>query len=237
MLAWRIIARRLSQPGSGYLYNSGMRWLRSALLFWVTALLGATLEAQQMMPVGVVRGSLVTWLGGSLSVRSADGTVYDCSYDKHTLFQRNLWPIQSADLSGGEPVEVVSDRKLPTRTCYVRMLSVVYISPKSPRRSVPKREVWTPRGYLTYSGLVVKSDESKITLKTRNGSRTLLLSARTLYSAAAEPLLNKHVFVRAGRNLEGALEAYQVMWGEILNPGQYTSLPERNFLQGASSGR
>src|SRR5260370_32053837 len=109
------------------------------------------------------------------------------------------------------------------------MLSVVYMSPKSPRRPVPKREVWTPRGYLTYSGLVVKSGESKITLKTRNGSRTLLLSARTLYSAAAEPLLNKHVFVRAGRNLERALEAYQVMWGEVLNPGLHTTLPDRNF--------
>jgi hypothetical protein len=40
--------------------------------------------------------------------------------------------------------------------------------------------------------------------------------ADTHYSTAAEPLLNKHVFVRAGRTLPGALEAYQVIWGEIL---------------------
>ena len=197
-----------------------MRWLPVALL-----VLNASSFAQQMMPVGIVRGSLVAWQGGSLSVRRADGAVYDCSYDNHTLFQRNRWPIRSTDLNGGEPVEVVSDRKPGARSCYTRMLSVVYASPKSPRRPVPPREVWTPRGYLTYSGLVVNSGDSKITLKTRTGSRTLLLTARTLYSSAVEPLLNKHVFVRAGRNPEGALEAYQVMWGEILNPGQYTQSP------------
>jgi hypothetical protein len=188
-----------------------MRGLPVALL-----ILGAALHAQQTMPVGILRGSLVAWQGGSLSVRQADGAVYDCAYDNHTLFQRNQWPIHSTDLTGGEPVEVLSDRKPATRVCYVRMLSVVYTPAKSPRRPAPPREVWVPRGYLTYSGLVVKHEDSKITLKTRAGTRTLLLRADTRYSEATEPLVNKHVFVRAGRNLQGALEAYQVMWGEIL---------------------
>jgi hypothetical protein len=177
------------------------------------------MSAQQVMPIGILRGSLVTWQGGSLSVRHADGGVYDCSYDSHTLFQRNQWPIRSADLTGGEPVEVLSDRKLPALTCYVRMLSVLYTPPKSPRRRpAPPREVWIPRGHLTYAGLVVKNEDSKITLKTRAGPRTLLLRGDTRYSTAGEPLLNKHVYVRAGRNLQGALEAYQVMWGDILVP-------------------
>ena len=184
----------------------------------VALFLCAALYAQEPMPIGILRGHLVAWQGGSLSVREAGGAIYDCSYDNHTLFQRNQWPIRSADLSSGEPVEVLSDRKLPARTCYVRMLSVVYAPAKSPRRPAPPREVWTPRGYLTYNGLVVKNEDSKITLKTRAGPRTLLLRADTHYSAAGEPLLNKHVFVRAGRTLQGALEAYQVMWGEILLP-------------------
>jgi hypothetical protein len=188
-----------------------MRGLSVALL-----LLAADLHAQQPMPVGILRGSLVTWQNGSLSVRQADGVVYDCSYDNHTLFQRNQWPIQSSDLAGGEPVEVVSDRLPATHACYVRIISVVYASPKSPRRRAPAAEVWVPRGYLTYSGLVVKNENSKITLKTRSGPRTLRLRPDTRYSEASQPLLNKHVFVRAGRSLEGALEAYQVMWGEIL---------------------
>jgi len=188
-----------------------MRGLPIALLLFAPAL-----QAQQTMPVGILRGNLVTWQNGSLSVRQADGAVYDCSYDNHTLFQRNQWPIQSSELAGGEPVEVVSDRWPATRACYVRMVSVVYASLKSPRRRVPVAEVWVPRGYLTYSGLVVKHEDSKITLKTRSGPRTLRLRPDTRYSEASQPLLNKHVFVRAGRNLEGVLEAYQVMWGEIL---------------------
>jgi len=188
-----------------------MRGLSVALV-----LFAAALHAQQMMPVGILRGNLVTWQNGSLSVRRADGAVYDCSYDNHTFFQRNRWPIQSTDLTGGEPVEVLSDRWPATRACYVRMVSVVYTSPKSPRRRAPATEAWVPRGYLTYAGLVVKSENSKIILKTRGGDRTLRLRPDTRYSEASQPLLNKHVFVRAGRTLEGVLEAYQVTWGEIL---------------------
>lgn len=188
-----------------------MRGVPVALLLFTAAL-----HAQQTMPVGILRGNLVTWQNGSLSVRLADGAVYDCYYDNHTLFQRNQWPIQSSELAGGEPVEVVSDRWPATRACYVRMVSVVYASPKSPRRRLPVADVWVPRGSLTYSGLVVKNEDSKITLKTRSGPRTLRLRPDTRYSEASQPLLNKHVFVRAGRSLEGVLEAYQVMWGEIL---------------------
>jgi hypothetical protein len=63
-----------------------------------------------------------------------------------------------------------------------------------------------------------------LTLKTRAGDYTLLRRADTLYIAQgmhADPLslrVNMRVFVRAGRNLEGAIEAYQVVWGEILSP-------------------
>jgi hypothetical protein len=101
------------------------------------------------------------------------------------------------------------------------MLSVVYTLPKSPRRAVPQGvppaiEVWLPQGYLTYSGLVAKRENSKITFKTRAGPLTLLLHSNTRYTDAAAPLVNKHVYVRAGRNVQGQLEAYQVIWGEIL---------------------
>ena len=68
------------------------------------------------------------------------------------------------------------------------------------------------------SGLVVASDGAMFTINTRTGPRTLKLRADTHYSDATEPLINKHVFVRAGRNQQGTLEAYQVVWGGILTP-------------------
>jgi hypothetical protein len=186
-----------------------MRW------WWSALVLAESLHGQQSMPVGIIHGSLISLAGGNLSVRETSGVVYDCSYDSHTLFQRNQWPIHSTDLSGGEPVEILSDRK-PARSCYVRMVSVVNIP--QPKRHVPQREAWVPHGYLTYSGLVVKAEASTVTLKTRSGLRTLQLRGDTHYTEATEPLLNKHVFVRAGRTLQGALEAYQIVWGEIFLP-------------------
>jgi hypothetical protein len=200
-----------------------MRLILSALV-----LCGATLFSQQLMPVGFVRGSLLSWQGsiaaGNLTVQQADGAVYDCSYDAQTLFQRNQWPIRVADLTAGEAVEVLSDRK--SRVCYARMLSVVHRMPEPegwrPRAVARPREGFQPRGNLTFGGVVVEGPGGAITIKTRAGERTLLLRPDTRFSGdgvrleAPEPLLNKHVFVRAGRDIYGALEAYQIMWGEIL---------------------
>src|ERR1700674_3126097 len=111
-----------------------MRFLLSALV-----LCSGSLHAQEAMPVGFVRGSLLSWQGsaasGNLTVQRADGAVYDCSYDAHTLFQRNQWPIHVADLTAGEAVEVLSDRKWPV--CYARMLSVV--------QRMPEPVGWRPR--------------------------------------------------------------------------------------------
>jgi len=202
-----------------------MRFLLSALV-----LCGAFLNAQQVMPVGFVRGSLLSWQGsmasGNLTVQRADGAVYDCSYDAHTLFQRNQWPIHVADLTAGEVVEVLSDQR--SRVCYARMLSVVPRMPEKegwrPRASTVARprEGFQPRGNLTFGGVVVDGPGGTITIKTRAGERTLLLRPDTRFSGDGvrveghEPLLNKHVFVRAGRDIYGMLEAYQVVWGEIL---------------------
>lgn len=186
-----------------------MRWIACAILF------AEILHAQQTMPSGIVHGSVIAATGGSLSVRSADGVVYDCSYDRLTLFQRNHWPIRAVDLNGGEPVEILADRRAAV-PCYVRMLSVVYPQPTSPRHRAQQKEVWQPHRYLSYAGMVVSANAAMFTIKTSAGPRTLRLREDTHYSDATQPLVNKHVFVQAGRNQQGALEAYQVVWGEIL---------------------
>lgn len=199
-----------------------MRFLLSALV-----LCGAFLNAQQAMPVGFVRGSLISWEGsaasGNLTVQRVDGVVYNCSYDANTLFQRDQAPIHVADLTVSEPVEVLFDRK--SQGCYARMLSVVRRMPEPagwrPRAVVRPLETFQPRGNLTFGGLVVDSPDGAITIRTRTGETTLLLRSDTRFSGDGvrlqDPgsLLNKHVFVRAGRDIYGVLEAYQVVWGEI----------------------
>jgi|SRR5579863_494158 len=200
-----------------------MRLFLSALV-----LCGASLNAQQVTPVGFVRGNLISWEGtpgsGHLTVQRADGAVYDCTYDENTLFQRDQRPIHVVDLTVSEPVEVLFDRK--SLSCYARMLSVVHRMPEPegwrPHAIALPRDGFQPRGNLTFGGLVVDGPGGAITIKTRTGETTLLLRSDTRFSGdgvrleAPQSLLNKHVFIRAGRDIYGVLEAYQVVWGEIL---------------------
>jgi hypothetical protein len=193
----------------------------------VVPLLSGALLSQQVLPVGVTRGNLVAWQGspsaGSVTVRRPDGEVYGCLFDAHTLFQRDQWPIHVDALQSGETVEVVSDRKLGSTDCYARMLSVVYAAALPVRRGAPRPVALLPalRGYLTFSGLVLRATASAMTIRARDGDRTVLLRRDTRYSEDGlrleDPgtLVNRHVFVRGGRTVSGEPEAYQVMWGHI----------------------
>ncbi|MEQ1885912.1 MAG: hypothetical protein ABL967_12690 [Bryobacteraceae bacterium] len=193
-----------------------------------------TLTAQQALPVGIMHGHLLALndrpapqrgarSSGELVVQTPDGTTYSCTYDAHTLFERDRDVIRADRLRPGDPVEVVSDRG--AGGCYTRLLTVN--DKPAPKISPARRPVGSlvnlqPRGYVTISGLVIRSSETSITVRTRSGEEALALRADTRYSSdgvrldAPEPMLNKHVFIRAGRDLHGMLEAYQVMWGEIL---------------------
>jgi hypothetical protein len=79
-----------------------------------------------------------------------------------------------------------------------------------------------PRGDRTVSGVIIRRDARSMTLRTHDGEQTLLLRKDTRYFGdgaqqdAAAALVNTRVFVRAGPNLDGGIEAYQVMWGEIV---------------------
>jgi hypothetical protein len=183
--------------------------------------------AQESMPRGIVRGTLVSWEGsaaaGALTVRSADGVVYGCSYDRHTYFERNHWLAGVSSLAAGDPVEVVADRRPGSIACYVRMLLVIVETPPRRRLAIGRpAESFQPHGNLSFAGVVLRRDLGTLTLKTRTGERTLLLRSDTRYlgeGVRVDPAslsVNMHVFVRAGRNLDGDVEAYQVVWGEIL---------------------
>ena len=204
-----------------------MRRCASSLLLLSALLRAQQSIAQESMPRGIVRGTLLAWEGsvaaGALTVRNADGMDYGCSYDPHTYFERDHWPVQVTRLAAGDRVEIVSDRKPGSRTCYVRMLQVIEEAPGNRRIAKPRTiESFQPRGNLSMAGLVLRRDTETLTLKTRAGQRTLLLRSDTRYLGggvrvdSASLCVNMHVFVRAGRNMEGQVEAYQVVWGEIL---------------------
>jgi hypothetical protein len=190
---------------------------------WWTILLvagSACLLAQQPMPVGIVRGDFVARSGSEFEIRDVQSILYSCLFDSRTFFERERQAIAVTELRAGDPVEVLADRRPGTDACYVRIVQVV------DRRVLPLRvapkpvESLAPRGNLTFAGRVVHSDQTRMTMRTRDGEISLILRYDTRYIDdglrvdSATRLVNRHVFVRAGRNVEGKIEAYQIMWSD-----------------------
>jgi hypothetical protein len=82
-----------------------------------------------------------------------------------------------------------------------------------------------PRGTLTYAGVIARLGDGRMVLRTRGGGEAhILLRPDTRYLSGGAIVehsalsLSTRVFVRAGRNLDDEIEAYQVVWGEILSP-------------------
>ena len=203
--------------------------VKSAVV-WCALLFGAFLRAQTSMPVGILNGRFVAWSGtassGVLTVRTPQNQVYSCRYDARTYVERSNEPIAITGLSPNDPVEVLADRQAGSSACYIRMVHVVSLRPvhrvdaSSGRLPEPER----PRGDLSFGGVVAKIGPGLMTLRTRTGEVRISLSADTRYVAGGvnrdRPALtvNMHVFVRAGHNLDGDIEAYQIVWGDIVEP-------------------
>lgn len=174
------------------------------------------------MPVGIMHGEFVSWSGtpraGELHVRNRQDAIYGCQYDARTYVERDHQMIAVAALAAGDPVEVVADHKPGSTTCYARMVHVIDKRPRPHlRASAGAIEAFTPHGNIAFGGIVVRHAPGTITLKTRTGEETLLLRPDTRFMGDGALLVNTHVFVRAGRNVEGDIEAYQIVWGDILH--------------------
>ncbi|HXP85799.1 MAG TPA: hypothetical protein VN841_13830 [Bryobacteraceae bacterium] len=208
--------------------------------YWPVAMLGcAALAAAQTeptaptpeMPSGFVRGAMAGWDGtattGQLTVRAADGSLSTCGYDFRSWFERAHERIAVSKLVAGDSLEVLADRKPGLRACYVRIVHVLEPQPPSrPKRAAAVKlpDPPLPRGDRTLSGLVIRREGLALSIKTRDGERALVLRPDTAYFGdgirldAAALAVNTHVFVRAGRDEYGRIVAYQVMWGEIVDP-------------------
>ena len=189
------------------------------------------LHAQDDVPIGLVRGSLIETKGseraGQIKVRTPDGLVFTCLYDDKTYMEHTAMRIFASALHVDDPIEVVGDRqKFPGR-CYARTIRVVDSPLANPSRIRPYRMVTehiAPRGNLTFSGVVVRIQDELLILRTRDGDASMLLRPDTRYIDGGSPTEraylkpNMRVSVRGGKNLEKQTEAYQIYWGEILKP-------------------
>jgi hypothetical protein len=198
-------------------------------------LMGAAVLAAQTPEPGLVRGTLLECEAsagtGELSLRSASNEVFRFRFDPKTYFERERNRVESGLLRPGELVEVVADRGAGLR--YARTVHV--IDPPKPARTIMSAgrlraprvvtESLVPRGTLTYSGLVYRVNAERLVLRTRDGTdQTIQLRQDTRFLDNGEigelrnlqP--NMRVFIRAGKDLYGEVEAFQIIRGRILQP-------------------
>lgn len=202
----------------------------------ITIVLAAvTVTGQESGPIGILRGDLVTWSGtaraGHLTFRSADNRLLECGFDDKTWFERENQHIVISAMKAGDHLELVADHKPPSAACYARTVQILDATP--PRRTASGKprlrshnsatELFAPRGDMTFAGIVMGINGNWLTLVTRNKDRhMLLLRPDTRYLGGGLPLDRSNlspqtlVFVRAGRNLDGDVEAYTIVWGDIL---------------------
>jgi len=169
---------------------------------------------------------------GELSVRAADNQVFRYAFDRKTYVEREKELIDVPRLRPGEKVEIVSDVVPGSALRYARTIHVLEDPPQQqrsltasrlPSYRTPSERVY-PTGNLTFSGVVFRVSGERLILHTRDGDRALLLRSDTRYVAngeivtAADLKPNMRVFVRAGKDLYEQVEAYQVIWGRILDP-------------------
>ena len=187
----------------------------------------ATVQAQTPMAVGYLHGGFVaangTAAAGEIELRAANDNLYSCFYDSRTYVERAHARIAMTDLASGEPIEVLADRRAGSSNCYTRMVYVVNRRPMPNLDPLLNRPLGAmPRGDVTFAGAVLSIDGYQLAIRTRAGDVALRVRNDTRFVSGGlrverrELPVNTHIFVRAGRDIWGELEAYEVMWGEIV---------------------
>jgi hypothetical protein len=199
------------------------------------AISAIALWGQGSAPSGLLRGVLIAnaKVPGEFSIQVPNGLVYRFSFDARTWIERENERVSLLDIKNGEILEVVCDRD----TAVVRYARMIHVVEKPVPRRAPVSlglyrlqhspvEFLAPRGDLTFSGIIANLKDDRLVLRTRvDGEKIIYLRKDTSYlerGFQVEPAVlrpNTRVFVRAGKNLDDEIEAYQVIWGEIFEPG------------------
>ena len=205
-------------------------------LYLTFSLIAAPIAAQEIAPIGIVRGTLVDCDATQLAVRTVDNHTYRFVTDGKTFIERDNFRISCSKIDKAEALEIVSDRSTVPGMRYARLITVVNPEMRARRRALmaarapllPSEDpTWSiaPRGSLTFTGVVLRMDEDGLVLRTRaDGEKWIQVRRDTRYredGLRVEPSSlhsSTRVFVRAGTNLDGLIEAYEIVWGEILSP-------------------
>ncbi len=208
--------------------------------------LGAQAPPAATLAEGVLLERDAPALEGQFSIRADGNQVFRYRYDSATYVVREGRLTSVPSLNPGETLEVISDSVESSLLRYARDVHVVSEAPAVPRvrpavataatttrllagfdpleRSLLSSALSSPVGNLTFAGVVYSVTGERVVLHTRVGDQQILLRRDTRYihdgasvdSASLKP--NMRVFVRGGKDLWDQVEAYQVFWGEILQP-------------------
>lgn len=207
-------------------------------------LLSLTIMAQEP----ITRGRLLesdTSETGELSIRTPANRVYWFVYDAKTYVEQDNHLSSVPKLRKGAEVEVVCDTGPDVALRYARTIHVVdsaaekavaqkqfsqgrYALPRRPaaREDPLQSDLFQARGTLAFAGLVCQLNGERLVLRTRSGGeKTIYLRPDTRYmkdggvSAAGSLHLNTRVYVRGSQNLEGEIEAFQIIWGALAESG------------------
>jgi hypothetical protein len=203
----------------------------------LAGLLIGILAAQSRNVSPLIRGVLVDRedsSSGQFTVRTADNQLFHYRFDPKTYVERDDRLIDVARLDPGDKVEVLSDEGPASSVRYARTIHVML--PEPPRQTssadpfLVRRaaaDPYLPLSTMSLAGVVTSLGQDWLVLHTRNGgNQTILLRRDTRYLGDGERVEhsdlhpNMRVFIRAGRNLFNEVEAYQIIWGQILEPGQ-----------------
>jgi hypothetical protein len=198
------------------------------LLLLAPLIAGAQFPSPEQTGVVLERDSSAA---GEFAIRAPDNQVYRYQFTEKTSVERDTLTGNIGHLRVGDQVSVQSDPVDGSLLRYARAIRV--LSGAQPPALPDSRlrpstlsflDRTTQTANLTFTGVVARCTAQTLVLHTRTGDQTLLIRHDTRYVdngdtvEAAKLQPNMRVFVRAGKNLYEQVEAYQVIWGQILEP-------------------
>src|SRR5256885_2504662 len=132
---------------------------------WPGFLLTVGLIAEELAPIGIVRGVLTGCDATHLTIGDEDNHSFRFVTDARTFIERDHQRITCSKLAAGDRMEIVSDRATEAGARYARLVSVnAEIRPRRRAPIVPRAPLsyydptarFAPRGSITLSGVVLR---------------------------------------------------------------------------------